>query len=78
MLAACGTENGMKAMIRFASGALVGGVIGALMGYFGQCASGACPLTANPYRGAMIGALIGGLFALSSALAPRDSEPPPS
>jgi thioredoxin 1 len=36
--------------------------LGALLGYFGKCSSGACPLTANPWRGAIYGALLGGLF----------------
>jgi thioredoxin 1 len=41
---------------------LIGGGLGALLGYFGKCSSGACPLTANPWRGAIYGALLGGLF----------------
>ena len=41
---------------------LLGGGLGALLGYFGKCSSGACPLTANPWRGAIYGALLGGLF----------------
>ena len=43
----------------------VGTVCGALAGYFGKCSSGACPLTATPWRGAMYGAAMGTLFALS-------------
>lgn len=38
---------------------------GGLLGYFGKCTSGACPLTASPLRGAIVGTLIAGLFALS-------------
>jgi thioredoxin 1 len=38
---------------------LIGGGIGAAMGYLGQCTSGACPLTANWKRGAMVGAVLG-------------------
>lgn len=59
-------------------GILLGGLIGAALGYFGQCSSGACPLTANPWRGAMFGALLGLLFALSSRTSPTkpsESEP---
>lgn len=47
-------------------GVLIGGAIGAGLGYFGKCSSGACPLTANPYRGAIYGAIMGALIALSS------------
>lgn len=40
-------------------GALIGGAIGATTGYFGKCSSGVCPLTANPYTGALYGAVMG-------------------
>ncbi len=40
---------------------------GGVLGYFGKCSSGACPLTANPYRGAIIGALIGVLIVMAWA-----------
>ena len=40
---------------------LIGAGIGAFMGYFGKCADGTCPLTANSYRGA-----VWGLFLASS------------
>jgi len=50
-------------------GVLVGGVIGAGLGYFGKCTSGSCPLTANPYRGAIYGAVMGAL--LMSVISPR-------
>lgn len=53
-------------MIQLGMGLLIGGSIGALLGYFGKCTSGACPLTANPYRGAFIGALMGGVLAFST------------
>jgi thioredoxin 1 len=51
--------------VRLILGILIGAGIGGLMGYFGKCASGACPLTANPLRGAFFGALIGILLACS-------------
>lgn len=51
--------------LRIILGLVIGGGLGGLMGYYGQCTSGACPLTANPYRGALIGALLGVLFASS-------------
>jgi len=42
---------------------LLGGAFGALMGRFGQCASGTCPWLANGKRGAIYGALLGaGLY----------------
>jgi len=50
-------------------GVVVGGIIGAVLGYFGKCSSGACPLTANPYRGAIYGAVMGALLA--SAFSPK-------
>jgi len=39
-------------------GVLIGGAIGTGLGYFGKCSSGSCPLTANPYRGAIYGAVM--------------------
>lgn len=62
--------------IQLIVGLLIGGSLGALMGYFGKCTSGACPLTANPWRGGFIGAMIGGLFAFSTG-APRSAVPVP-
>ena len=44
---------------------LIGGILGAVMGYFGKCASGTCPLTATPWRGAIYGAVMGGLLSFS-------------
>ena len=58
-------------------GLLLGGGLGALLGYFGKCATGACPLTANPWRGAFLGAAIGGLFAASTGSSrPREQIAP--
>jgi thioredoxin len=48
---------------------LIGCGLGAALGYFGKCSSGACPLTATWRRGALFGALLG--FILH-ALAARD------
>jgi thioredoxin 1 len=45
---------------------LIGGGLGAALGYFGKCSSGACPLTANPWRGALFGALLGLMFHFAS------------
>jgi len=57
---------------RILLGVLIGGAIGAVLGYFGKCSSGSCPLTANPYRGAIYGAVIGALLA--SAFSPTPAE----
>jgi hypothetical protein len=38
---------------------------GALLGYFSQCSSGACPLTSTWWRGAIYGSALGLLFYLS-------------
>ncbi len=45
-------------------GIIIGGAIGFVIGYFGKCASGTCPLTSNPYISAIIGALIGFLITV--------------
>ena len=41
---------------------LIGGGIGAALGCFGKCTSGTCSLTATWWRGAIYGAVLGGLF----------------
>jgi thioredoxin 1 len=41
---------------------LIGGGLGAAFGHFGKCSSGNCPLTANWWRGALYGAVLGFLF----------------
>jgi thioredoxin 1 len=55
-------------------GVAIGGAVGAVLGYFGKCSSGACPLTANPYRGAIYGAVMGALLA--SVFSTRPKEKP--
>jgi len=57
-------------------GVVIGGSIGAVLGYFGKCSSGSCPLTANPYRGAIYGAVLGAL--LTSVFWPKSQEKPRS
>jgi len=52
-------------IIQLSIGLLLGGSIGALLGYFGKCTTGACPLTANPVRGMFVGALLGAMFSFS-------------
>jgi hypothetical protein len=54
-------------IIRVIAGVVIGVCLGALMGHFGQCSSGTCPLTANPLRGAIYGGVMGALFAFSFA-----------
>jgi hypothetical protein len=54
-------------LIRLIIGITMGGALGAVMGYFGKCASGTCPLTATPFRGAIYGAVMGALFSLTLA-----------
>jgi hypothetical protein len=53
-------------MLRVILPVLAGVLLGSLMGYFGQCSSGTCPLTATWWRGAFYGGGIGLMFALSS------------
>ncbi len=45
----------------------IGAGIGAGLGYFGKCTSGACPLTATWWRGAMFGGLLGAIVYSTSA-----------
>jgi hypothetical protein len=45
----------------------IGTALGSLMGYFGQCSSGTCPLTSTWWRGAIYGGVIGLLFAMNSS-----------
>lgn len=51
-------------MIRILFPVLIGAVLGSLLGYFGQCGTGACPLTSTWWRGALYGAFLGLLFGL--------------
>lgn len=53
-------------VVRFLLLILGGAVLGALLGYFGQCTSGTCPLTSTWWRGALYGAGMGLLLALSA------------
>jgi hypothetical protein len=39
---------------------------GAAVGYFGQCSSGTCPLTATWWRGALYGAFLGVVVSLGT------------
>jgi thioredoxin 1 len=58
---------------------LIGGGLGAALGYFGKCSSGTCPLTANWWRGALYGAVVGFLFhAVSARNSSNSSESTPN
>ena len=63
-------------VVRILLGVLIGGAIGTVLGYFGKCSSGSCPLTANPYRGAIYGAVMGAL--LTSVFWPKSQKKPRS
>jgi hypothetical protein len=49
---------------RLALSILAGAAMGALLGAFGQCTSGTCPLTSTWWRGALYGSVIGLLAGL--------------
>ncbi len=49
--------------MRLILGAALGAAIGGVIGYFGKCSTGACPLTGSPWSGAIFGALIGVMIA---------------
>ncbi len=49
--------------MRIAIGIIAGAGIGFLVGHFGRCAGGTCPLTGNPYVSVIVGAVLGGLIA---------------
>jgi len=51
-------------VLRFAAIVVAGAVLGGVMGYFGQCTSGTCPLTSTGWRGALYGVFLGLLLAL--------------
>ena len=54
-------------MTRFLLPILIGATVGAALGYFGQCTSGTCPLTATWWRGTIFGALFGLVVAWPSS-----------
>ena len=56
------SKNWEKALVlAIAIGIVAGAAVGGLLGYLGHCKSGTCPLTSNPYIGALYGAAMGGL-----------------
>lgn len=57
----------MNTPVLYGFACVVGGAgLGALVGYFGQCSSGTCPLTSTWWRGALYGGFLGLMFAISS------------
>ena len=63
-------------MFHIVIGVIAGGAIGAAVGWMGQCTTGACPLTSNPLRGGIWGALLGAMIATTVATAPsRNGNP---
>lgn len=64
---------------KYILGALIGGAIGVVLGYFGKCTTGTCPLTANPYRGAIYGVVMGilltSIFVYRSKVQPEELNP---
>ncbi|HKI68222.1 MAG TPA: DUF6132 family protein, partial [Verrucomicrobiae bacterium] len=53
-------------IVRLLIGIAIGGGIGAMLGYWGKCTSGTCPLTATWQRGAVFGGLLGLMFVYLS------------
>ena len=51
-------------MIRIIVGLVLGGGIGFLIGHFGRCSTGVCPMTNNPYISTIVGAIWGLVIAL--------------
>jgi hypothetical protein len=50
--------------MKIALAVLLGALIGFGIGYLGKCASGMCPLTSNPFIGAIVGGIIGMIIAI--------------
>jgi thioredoxin len=61
-------------IIQLVVGLLIGGAMGAVLGRLGKCSTGTCPLTANPYRGAFVGALLGGMLVFSGGASRGNPE----
>lgn len=54
------------ALLRFVVTVALGALLGAGMGYFGQCTSGTCPLTSTWWRGALYGGFLGLVVAVTA------------
>jgi thiol-disulfide isomerase/thioredoxin len=55
----------LRSLTPFFVTTLAGALLGAGVGYFGQCTSGTCPLTSTWWRGAIYGAVLGLVFAFT-------------
>lgn len=53
---------------------LIGGGIGATVGYLNKCKSGACPLVATWRRGALYGAVLAGAFCFATGCGSGSAE----
>ena len=53
---------------------MIGALLGAGLGYFGQCSSGTCPLTSTWWRGALYGAALGAMFGFGSGRGAANSS----
>lgn len=51
---------------RFLLPIAIGAILGAALGYWGQCTTGTCPLTSTWWRGALYGAGMGLLLGLTT------------
>ncbi|MFW6066491.1 MAG: DUF6132 family protein, partial [Planctomycetota bacterium] len=56
-------------LFRILMGLAIGALAGGVLGYWGKCNSGTCPLTATPLRGLLVGALLGTVIGLGSGRA---------
>lgn len=56
---------GGKKMIKLALGIVLGAIAGFAYYKFIGCATGACPITSNPYVSSIYGALVGLLIAMN-------------
>ncbi|HRU06042.1 MAG TPA: DUF6132 family protein [Candidatus Brocadiia bacterium] len=57
-------------LLKILLGIAIGATAGALLGSTRSCETGGCPLTANPYRGGVVGGFLGLMVALSFLQAP--------
>lgn len=53
-------------MLPLILGPLAGAALGGAVGYFNTCSTGACPLLATWWRGAIYGAVLGLIFAMTA------------
>lgn len=52
-------------IIQMMLGIIIGGGLGALLGYFGKCPAGKCYLMTHPMRSGLFGIIIGAIFILT-------------